>query len=139
MKDLTTNILSAFTTALTGITYNSETIQVFSSLPAVHIKKYILLGDIRLSDALSQDQNISNCQMDIEIVTRNYYGQANRTEINAIGNSVLSAIIKKRLTITSCSMTVTPFLIASTTVQQNEGNEIVLTKNITIQFNVEET
>jgi hypothetical protein len=139
MKDNTTNILTAFSTALANITYNSEKIQVFTDTPSVTVRKYILLGDIVQSDALTQDTDIAGCQMDIEIVVRGYYQMANRTEINSITSSVLQAIIKKRLTITSGAMTVTPYLLANTMTRQYEGNEIVLRKVLTINFNHQDT
>lgn len=139
MKDNTTNILTAFSTALASVTYKSEKIQVFTDTPAVTVRKYILLGDVYQSDAMTQDTSIVNCQMDIDVVVRGYYQQATRTELNSIASSVLEALIKKRLTITSGGMTVTPFLVSNTYTKQFEGNEIVLKKALTVNFGHQDT
>jgi hypothetical protein len=139
MKDLSTNILTAVKTALANITYNSETIQVFDMQPGSALKRYILINDLSFSDALTQDQNIANCVLEIEVVIKAQYYQGVRTALNSVSDSVLTALIKKKLTITSGAMTVTPFLRSATMTRQYEGTEIVLSKILTVEFNVEET
>jgi hypothetical protein len=139
MKDPSTQILSAFTTALGSITYNSETIPVYDMKPGSAIKRYILLNDLSFVDALSQDQNVANCTLDIEVVYKGQFYQGSRAGVNSISNDALVKVIKKKLTMTGFTMTVTPFLRSATITKQYEGSEIILTKVLTVEFNTEES
>lgn len=138
MKDPTTDILTAFNTALASITYGSETIQVFNDIPEIGVRRYILVNPPTLSDDITASYFESDCSLDIEVCVRGMYHQANVTHIASIASSVQQAIMKVDMSMTSFSMGVTPYLASSTYTRQKEGNEIITKKLINVRFTVKE-
>ena len=138
MKDPSTEILSAISTALSGITYSGDTFNVYDSKPNINIKNYILLGELQLTDASTQDCFITLCNLDIEIASYGYYHQGSRLAVNSVASSIQQALIKNKLSMFSFTMVVSPFLIANRNIVQYISNEIVIKKLINIEFSVQQ-
>jgi len=107
MKDPTGELLTAFASALSSIAYNGATWHVYTEQPPKGQRNYIYLSDIVLNENMDKSHYIFNGIIGIQISTiKNKYC---RTIANSLSNSILVALTKVTLSMTSFTMIISSF------------------------------
>ncbi len=102
MKEPTGEILTAYATALSSITYNSTTWHVYKEQPPIGKRNYIYLAEVVLNENSAKDIYIFSGTIIIQISTKK--DKYCKTIANSLSNSILVALIKVKLSMTSFDM-----------------------------------
>jgi hypothetical protein len=134
MKDPVEEILTAFIALIGTVTG----FQVLKDLPVGKIYNYILLEPVIVSDDITGNTWESECSIDIRIVAGGTRHTPRRSLVNAASSTIMQAVTKKPLSMTSFTTGVLPWLRNSFESNYMEGNEIVNQKILTYAFTVKQ-
>lgn len=107
MKDPTGELLTAFSGALSGVTYNSKEWNVYKVQPPKGKRNYIYLSDIVLNENMAKDIYIFSGVIGIQISS--IKDKNCRIAVNSLSNDILVAVTKIKLSLASHKMIISSF------------------------------
>jgi len=107
MKDPTGELLGAFKTALAAISYNSKLWHCYDVEPPQGKRNYIYISDIVLNENMAKDLWIFSGVVGIQISS--IKDKNSRVALNSLASSILVALTKIKLTMSSHTMIVSSF------------------------------
>jgi hypothetical protein len=141
MKDPCSELVSAIITLLgSTLTYQSYLFSVYDDLPEKPTNRYVWFPRITCSDDSTQDTFRLNTVVTMQVVTRGMTNKASRAAITGIGTIILTAIIRKSLTLTNFATSEKPRLISiDHGTAFNEDGSLTLTGDYTFELVVQQT
>ena len=136
MTDPTQEILTAFSTALSGnVSYNSKAWHVYDEEPPKGKRNYIYITNVDLVDASDQDHYIFNAIIDVLIsVKKDKYA---RTIAADLGDTIIPLISEMALSMTSYNMNMKLHLVRTEMLDETEQQTQYI-KPIQVQFSTQE-
>jgi hypothetical protein len=102
MKDSAYELISAIITLLgSTLAYNNYLFSVYDDLPENPTERYVWFPSVQMSDASMQDGYRLETLLTIEVVSRGHNQKASRQAIVSIGTIILTALIRKSLSMTN--------------------------------------
>jgi hypothetical protein len=141
MKDPTQEILDGLLNILNG-NLKDQRDQVFFvtyDLPRVKKFNHVWLRTVRVNEDGTQDKYLSDCEVEIEIVCSGFKQQGNRSRVNYVSNQLTQLLIDNSISMTNFVSFINPHSVNMFEIEERTDDDIILRKNITIPFSVQQT